>query len=36
VAFAERKNDLAAAMSRVWLSIVSTRFPSRSIARYTT
>ena len=31
---AERKNLCAALMSRVALSIVSIRFPSRSIARY--
>ena len=31
---AERKNLWAALMSRVALSIVSMRFPSRSIARY--
>jgi hypothetical protein len=34
VAFAERKNACAAFMSRLSLSIMSTRSPSRSIARY--
>ena len=33
-AFAERKKACAAAMSRRSLSMVSTRSPSRSIARY--